>query len=359
MISRVDLSRANRGLKAGRGVCAALLVSGALLAGAPDAGAQLFRSNPVPPAGVGGEGDPAMVSRLDQLEAQVRNLTGQVEEYQHRIRVLEERLERFQADTEYRFQENGGGSTPAGRPGPSRGESGGARSSAPVELPRSESGAPRFTTSPSASREADLQRQPGYGGLQPLAPPDRNFPPAAGGPMDISPPSRSGGGYQPDTGQRQPPGPSGNAGNAGNFGNAGGGSAQAALGNVDDPQSAYDVAYAFILQRDYPSAGEAFSEFLQRYPQDKLAGNAQYWLGESYYAQGQYRTAADAFLTGYTKYESGGKAPDSLLKLGMSLQALGQKEAACASFAEFSKKFPGASESMKNRVRAEQKGAGC
>lgn len=338
-----------------KGIGAAVLAAGLLASAGTGADAQLFRSRSTPPANVGGEGDTATLSRLDQLEAQVRNLTGQVEEYQHRIQVLEERLERFQADTEYRFQGNGG-SASAGPSAPRPQARNEPPASAPITLPQTESGAPRFATPPAASREADLPPQPGYGGLRPLAPPDRSFPPAASGPLDISPPSRSGGGYPQGLVPEQPAGPSGNAGNAGN---AGGSSAQAALGAAGDPQSAYDIAYAFILQRDYQSAGEAFNDFLQRYPQDKLAGNAQYWLGESFYAQGQYREAADAFLSGYTQYETGGKAPDSLLKLGMSLQALGQKEAACASFAEFAKKFPGSSQSMMNRVRAEQKGAGC
>jgi tol-pal system protein YbgF len=342
----------NSGRKAWKAVGAAVLAAGLLASAGTGADAQLFGSRS---SSQGNVGDAATLSRLDQLETQVRNLTGQVEEYQHRIRVLEERLERFQADTEYRFQENGGpASAGAPRPGPqARNEP---PSSAPLNLPQTESGAPRFATPPAATREADLQQQPGYGGLRPLAPVNSGFPPAASGPMDISPPSRAGGGYQQDLVPQQQTGPSGISGNSGN---AGGSSAQAALGGAGDPQSTYDIAYAFILQRDYVSAGEAFNDFLQRYPQDKLAGNAQYWLGESYYAQGQYREAADAFLTGYTQYESGGKAPDSLLKLGMSLQALGQKDAACASFAEFSKKFPGASKSMMNRVQAEQKGAGC
>ncbi|HXK54082.1 MAG TPA: tol-pal system protein YbgF [Hyphomicrobiales bacterium] len=337
----------------------ALAGVGLLLAGFLGAGtalAQPFQTGPLPPAGIGGaqgSAESQLLLRLDQLESQVRSLTGQVEEYQHRIDQLEGRLQRFQEDTEYRFQQPGAAPPPG--PVASGAEP---RGGAPLNLPSAEGAGPRFATPPVASRETESQQQPGYGGLRPLGAPDRQFPPASGGPLDISPGARGGSG-DPLAAQPAGPGPGPGPGLGSSSGLGAGSSAQAALGNVNDAQGAYDVAYAFILQRDYQSAGEAFSEFLQRYPGDKLAGNAQYWLGESHYARGQYREAADAFLNGYTKYKGGGKAPDSLLKLGMSLQALGQKPAACASFAEFGKQFPDASGTMKNRIRAEQKGAGC
>ena len=69
--------------------------------------------------------------------------------------------------------------------------------------------------------------------------------------------------------------------------------------------------------------------FIQRYPNDSLAGNAQYWLGETYYVRKDYNNAAAVFAEGYQKYPKGGKAADNLLKLGMALGQLGQKTDAC------------------------------
>jgi len=113
------------------------------------------------------------------------------------------------------------------------------------------------------------------------------------------------------------------------------------------------------LRRDYLSAETAFRRLLEAYPNDKLAGDAQYWLGESYYVRGQYKNAADTFLKGYKSYGSNPKAPDSLLKLGMSLAALGQKEAACSSFAELGTKFPTAPSHVRDAANAERRKAGC
>jgi len=121
----------------------------------------------------------------------------------------------------------------------------------------------------------------------------------------------------------------------------------------------YETAYGYLLQRDYGAAEAAFDEFLRRHPSDPLAGNAQYWLGESLYVRGQYRAAAGAFLKGYQTYSKSAKAPESLLKLAMSLQRLGQKDAACSSFNELTTKFPGAPSHVKTTAQTERQRAGC
>jgi tol-pal system protein YbgF len=127
----------------------------------------------------------------------------------------------------------------------------------------------------------------------------------------------------------------------------------------NDPKQAYETAYGYLLQRDYGSAESAFNDFLTKFPNDSLSGNAQYWLGETYFVRGQYKAAAGAFLKGYQTYAQSGKAPDSLLKLAMSLDRLGQKDAACSSFAELSTKFPSAPQSVKARAQSERQRVGC
>ncbi|MBO0740483.1 MAG: tol-pal system protein YbgF, partial [Hyphomicrobiaceae bacterium] len=125
------------------------------------------------------------------------------------------------------------------------------------------------------------------------------------------------------------------------------------------PKQLYETAYGYLLQRDYGAAEAAFDEFLRRHPNDPLAGNAQYWLGESLYVRGQYRAAAGAFLKGYQTYSKSAKAPESLLKLAMSLQRLGQKDAACSSFSELTTKFPSAPTHVKTTAQTERQRAGC
>ncbi|MEZ5926634.1 MAG: tol-pal system protein YbgF [Hyphomicrobiaceae bacterium] len=131
----------------------------------------------------------------------------------------------------------------------------------------------------------------------------------------------------------------------------------AALG--DSPEQAYEVAYGHLLQQDYEAAESGFSQFLKVYPKSKLAGNAQYWLGETHYVRGNYKAAADAFLTGYKKFRKGQKAPDSLMKLAMALSRLGEKEAACSAFAALENEFPKLQAQLRRRADSERERAGC
>lgn len=126
-----------------------------------------------------------------------------------------------------------------------------------------------------------------------------------------------------------------------------------------DVRALYQQGYGALVQKDYTGAEDAFRKLLDTYPSDPLAGDAQYWIGETYYVRGQYRNAADAFLNGYKKYKSGQKAPDTLLKLGMSLAELGQKDAACSTFNELKSKFPQAPEHVSDEAKVWRKKTGC
>jgi tol-pal system protein YbgF len=80
---------------------------------------QVYRAQtgtaPTPAAGEG-NGTLDVQIRMDQLEAQLRTLTGQLEEIQYNISQLSSRLEKSQADNEVRFQQlehGGSGAAPA------------------------------------------------------------------------------------------------------------------------------------------------------------------------------------------------------------------------------------------------------
>lgn len=144
------------------------------------------------------------------------------------------------------------------------------------------------------------------------------------------------------------------------FGSAG--TQVAALPPADSNANAkqeYETAYGHLLRQDYGAAEAAFQDFLKAYPNDQLAGNAQYWLGETHFVRGNYKSAASAFLKGYQTYAKSNKAPDSLLKLAMSLERLGQKDAACSSFGELVSKFPEAPGHVKEKAASEQRRLKC
>ena len=109
----------------------------------------------------------------------------------------------------------------------------------------------------------------------------------------------------------------------------------------------------------YDEAEMAFQQILTQYPNNKLAGNAQYWIGEVYFKQGNYNKAKVAFKNGYEKYHSGNKAPDSLFKLGLTFKANKENKNACIVLSSFGAEFPKANADLAKRVKAEASKLGC
>lgn len=121
----------------------------------------------------------------------------------------------------------------------------------------------------------------------------------------------------------------------------------------------YDEAFKKLQEGDYAAAERGFKTFVQRNPQNKLAGNAQYWLGETYYARRDYNNALTAFAEGYKVYKTSPKGPDNLLKLGITMSNLGRKSDACAVFARFNQDYPRATDLQKRRIEQERQKNSC
>ena len=121
----------------------------------------------------------------------------------------------------------------------------------------------------------------------------------------------------------------------------------------------YNYAFGLLRQANYDRAELAFAAFLKAHPDDGLAGNARYWLGETHYVRGNYLKAAEIFAENYKLDSQGAKAPDTLLKLGMSLSQLDKGAQACVTFGELRKKFPKAPEAIKSSMDRERKRLSC
>jgi tol-pal system protein YbgF len=82
-----------------------------------------------------------------------------------------------------------------------------------------------------------------------------------------------------------------------------------------NPEQEYAAALATFRSREHGQAVLDFIDFMAKYPKHPLAGNAQYWIGEAYWAQRDYRQALAEFEK---VFEHGpGKTPDALLKIGL------------------------------------------
>lgn len=125
------------------------------------------------------------------------------------------------------------------------------------------------------------------------------------------------------------------------------------------PNDQYEAAFALLRRADYPGAEQALRAFVAQHPKDALAGNAQYWLGETFYVRKNWKDAAIAFAEGYQKYPRSGKAPDDLLKLAMSLGNMGQKANACTALVRLDHDFPQMPANVRGPATAEKHHLGC
>lgn len=312
--------------------------------------------------------DTDLTLRLDALDHQMRQLTGQLEQLQFRNQQLEQQLRRLQEDNEFRFQELGakGGAPRAGQ-----------GAGQPQQQQQMQPGLPaqQQPLAPAPARRGDVYdptlapNAPGapqtLGGAPAAARPgdiyagEQNH--AADAPLDIStlagttsrgiatPPDRlDAAAGQPGL-PAQPGQPAPQAGQ----------NLAAVAPPSQSPRDHFDLGVGYVQRKDYAAAETTFRDFLQRYPKDRLVPDAEYWLGESLFQRKMYREAAEAFLTVSTNAATSAKAPDSMLRLGQSLAALREKDAACATFAEIGRKYPRASLAVKQGVEREQKRAGC
>jgi len=308
--------------------------------------------------------DPAL--RVEQLENQLRRLTGQNEELQHRNQVLEQQLRQLQGGAAGGAGANVAGmppvqATPGVNPGYGQPPRQPAYNSSPGENPQPVYGQP---PAPVAQEQVPLARGPGRGDA---FDPSRN-PGAPGAPRVL------GSSQAMPAGQNAPVGAPGgrDPGEPLNLSNVGEGSQSGGqlpppnggLGLTtappsQSPQDEFDLGIGYMQRKDYALAEETMRSFTQHYPNDRQVADAQYWLGESLFQRQKYREAAESFLAVTSKYDTSAKAPDALLRLGQSLAALKEKEAACAALGEVARKYPQASRGVKQAVDREQKRVKC
>jgi tol-pal system protein YbgF len=290
---------------------------------------QVYRGAGPPAAGPGSSAAVDIEIRMDRLEAQMRDLTGRVEEAMNSVEQLRGRLEQINSDIDVRFGQEQ--NQPANAPHrPSAG--GGVASTAPAGAPSTRGSSPAPT---------------------PLVPPSPAMPPGT----LIPPPP-----YSPwAPGTLTPPGGPAEAAADPAIARPGAGLRAPSPGSLPDGSVSeqYNYAFGLVKQAEYPAAEEALKSFIRQHPNDPMAASAQYWLGETYYARADYADAASTFAEGYKRYPKGAKAADELLKLGMSLARANQKQNACVAFAQLDREFPNPASAIKERARDEKKKLGC
>jgi tol-pal system protein YbgF len=303
----------------------AAFVASVALAAPAQAQFDPFHRQAAPPADVAGGagGDPneaaQLVLRVNQLEEELRQANGRIEELENAEHRLEAELQKFRQDVEFRFGDRSEGAprdADVAEAPQSPGEPG-----APQRPKKSDAfdpdadpnapGAPRplGTTPPSAplAREAQAAGQPlELGKAPPPAPP-------ASGPMIVG----------------------------------------SGVAMLDQPREQFNAALQAFQAGQYPEAEAGFKAFLAANPSHRLSADAVFYIGETYLQRARPREAAEQYLKVTTDYSKSARAPESMVRLGQTLAALGNNEQACATLTEFGKRYPAASASVKKLAEHE------
>lgn len=122
-------------------------------------------------------------------------------------------------------------------------------------------------------------------------------------------------------------------------------------GGAVNPTQLYDQATQDLTQGRYSMALNTYREYLRRFPDTDLADNAQYGVGECFFAQSQFDSALVEYTRVGSKWGSGDRAPAALYKLGLCQERLGRTADAKATFEDLVKRFPQSGEAQLARDR--------
>ena len=274
-----------------------------------------------------------MVLRLNRLEEELRQANGRIEELENHERRLEEQLERFRQDVEYRFGDHERG-TPPPSPAPS-GEP--PVATTPLSPPVASAEAPGQRPKKSDAFDPDaMPNAPGapqpLGTTAPSAPLARALPPpaAAAAPLDL--------GRAPADVAPTQTGPL---------------ITGSGVAMLDQPREQFNAALQAFQSGQYQQAEEGFKAFMAANPSHRLTADAVFYIGETYFQRSRPREAAEQYLKVTTDYSRSSRAPESMVGLGQTLAALGNAEQACATFTEFGKRYPTATQSVKRLAERE------
>lgn len=276
------------------------------------------------------------VGRIGQLEEQIRQLNGRIEEMSFQLLQMQEQIRKFQEDNEFRFQDLEGGKS-------------GSTKKSQIETPSTNDTA--SATAPATDDQAAADPNAGLGS-DTTAGANNGTPPStlgqiifddAGNPVGANQDTSSIEQTLPgvDTGINQTP------------------ETQQQSASLDNPGDLYQSAYGHVLTGDYSTAENEFRSYLEAFPKGEKAADASFWMGEAQYSQGKFNDSAKTFLDAHQAYSKSPKAPEMLLKLGMSLAALDNKDTACATLREVNKRYPKASSAVKAKVTSEQSRLAC
>jgi tol-pal system protein YbgF len=124
-----------------------------------------------------------------------------------------------------------------------------------------------------------------------------------------------------------------------------------AMNQAPPLQDTYQAGVRDFNSAKYPVAQGEFQDVLQYYPNDDLAGQAQFYLGEIAYRQQDYPNAIKAYNVVLENYSSSSKAPAAQLHKGLALIAMNRRPAGIEELRSLIRKHPQTPEAAQARSK--------
>lgn len=102
----------------------------------------------------------------------------------------------------------------------------------------------------------------------------------------------------------------------------------------------YNKAFDLLKEGRYEQSIQAFQDFMGQYPRSSYSDNAQYWLGEANYVSRKYKAAVKEFGKVINYFPSSPKVSGAKLKLGFSYYELGDWKKARQTLQGVLKQYP-------------------
>lgn len=113
------------------------------------------------------------------------------------------------------------------------------------------------------------------------------------------------------------------------------------------PTEVYLQAFGDYASGRYQTAISGFESFLQRFPNNSYASNAQFWLADCYFNQQQYALAKGEFERVLSNYPNAAKVPDTLLKIAIAQLQMENPDSARQTINVLNQRYPKSSAAQK------------
>lgn len=133
-----------------------------------------------------------------------------------------------------------------------------------------------------------------------------------------------------------------------------GAGAEAGPSGQPGPNQLFQLALDQLRRGSTGTARSAFQDLLTRYPESDVAGEAQFYIGESWRLEGNRVAADSAYLLVVSKYPKSPRAPTALYKYAQSLEAANDVPRARSFYELIVKEYPRSDEAVlaSDRLRA-------